>query len=48
MSIPADLVKQLRQRTGAGVLDCRKALEEAQGDVERAEALIRVKGLAKA
>lgn len=48
MSIPADLVKQLRQRTGAGVLDCRKALEEAHGDMERAEALIRVKGLAKA
>jgi len=48
MSIPADLVKQLRQRTGAGVLDCRKALEEAQGDLDRAESLLREKGLAKA
>jgi len=39
---------QLRQRTGAGVLDCRKALEEAQGEMERAEQILRERGLAKA
>ncbi len=48
MSIPAELVMQLRQRTGAGVLDCRKALEEAQGELERAEIILRERGLAKA
>jgi elongation factor Ts len=48
MSISAELVMQLRQRTGAGVLDCRKSLEEAQGDMERAEQILRERGLAKA
>ena len=48
MSVSADLIKQLRQLTGAGVLECRKALEEAQGDLDRAESLLREKGLAKA
>ncbi|HLF36613.1 MAG TPA: translation elongation factor Ts [Anaerolineales bacterium] len=48
MSISAELVMQLRQRTGAGVLDCRKALEEAQGEMERAEQILRERGLAKA
>ncbi|MGH2619098.1 MAG: translation elongation factor Ts [Anaerolineales bacterium] len=48
MTIPAELVMQLRQRTGAGVLDCRKALEEAQGELDRAEVILRERGLAKA
>ena len=48
MSISAELVMQLRQRTGAGVLDCRKALEEAQGEMERAEQILRERGFAKA
>ena len=48
MSISAELVMQLRQRTGAGVLDCRKALEEAQGEMDRAEQILRERGLAKA
>jgi elongation factor Ts len=48
MSISAELVMQLRQRTGAGVLDCRKALEEAKGELDRAEQILRERGLAKA
>ncbi len=48
MKIPAEQVKELRQQTGAGVLDCRKALEEAQGDIEAAVRILRQNGLAKA
>lgn len=42
------LVKELREKTGAGLLDCQKALGEAQGDVEHALRVLREKGLAKA
>jgi elongation factor Ts len=42
------LVKELREKTGAGLLDCQKALGEAEGDLERALRLLREKGLAKA
>lgn len=42
------LIKELRQRTGAGVLDCRNALREADGDVEKAVEILRKKGLAAA
>ena len=48
MKIPAEQVKELRQQTGAGVLDCRKALEQAQGDMDAAVGILRQKGLAKA
>lgn len=48
MSIDAKSVKDLRDRTGAGMMDCKKALTEADGDVERAVALLREKGLAGA
>jgi len=48
MKIPAEQVKELRQQTGAGVLDCRKALEEAQCDMEAAVSILRQNGLAKA
>ncbi len=48
MTVSANLIKQLRQATGAGVLDCRKALEETAGDVEKAASLLREKGLAAA
>jgi elongation factor Ts len=48
MSVSADLVRQLREVTGAGILDCRKALEETGGDVEAAVALLRGRGLAAA
>ncbi len=46
--ITAEMVKQLRQATGAGVLDCKKALQEANGDMERAAELLREWGIAKA
>jgi elongation factor Ts len=48
MVITVDMVKELRQQTGAGVLDCRNALAEVEGDFERAEELLRKKGLAVA
>jgi elongation factor Ts len=46
--ITAKQVKELRDRTGAGMMDCKKALEEADGDLARAEELLRMKGLASA
>ncbi len=48
MKIAADQVKELRKKTGAGVLDCRNALEEAEGDMDAAAGLLRQKGLVKA
>ena len=48
MHITTDMVKQLRERTGAGVLECKQALEETQGDLEAAAQLLRQKGLAVA
>ncbi len=48
MSIPVTLVKELREATGAGVLDCRKALEANDGDLDKAVAYLREKGLAAA
>lgn len=46
MDITTEMVKDLRQRTGAGVLDCKKALEEVDGDMEQAAKLLGKKGLA--
>jgi elongation factor Ts len=48
MNITADSVKQLRERTGAGMMECKKALVEANGDLEAAAELMRKSGLAKA
>jgi len=48
LEITAAMVKELRQATGAGVLNCRKALETSAGDFERAVAYLREKGLAAA
>lgn len=48
MAISMDLVKELRERTGAGVLDSKKTLEETGGDIERAIELLRERGMAKA
>ena len=48
MEITAAAVKDLRERTGAGVMDCKRALEEAGGDVEKAVLALREKGLAAA
>src|SRR5512139_3182436 len=46
--ITASAVKELRERTGAGMMDCKRALEETDGDVEKAIALLRERGLAAA
>ena len=48
MEISAELVKQLRAKTGAGILDCRNALKEADGDLEKAFDNLRKMGIAKA
>jgi elongation factor Ts len=46
--IPASLVKELRDRTGAGFMECKRALVEANGDLDEAERIIRERGLAAA
>ncbi len=46
--ITAEMVKELRQATGSGIMDCKKVLAEADGDMEKAIDLLRKKGLAKA
>src|SRR5271157_1736080 len=48
MNITADTVKQLRERTGAGMMECKKALIETKGDLDAAAELMRKSGLAKA
>jgi len=48
MAITAQLVKELREKTGAGMMDCKKALVETDGDMEKAIDLLREKGIAKA
>ena len=46
MNITAAMVKELREKTGAGMLDCKKALTDANGDMEKAIEILREKGLA--
>ncbi len=48
MTITTAQIKELRERTGAGIMDCKKALEKAQGNLEKAIDELRKKGLAKA
>jgi elongation factor Ts len=48
MEIKSTVVKDLRERTGAGMMDCKKALEESAGDVEKAIEFLRIRGLSKA
>ncbi|MFS0727872.1 translation elongation factor Ts [Paenibacillus sp. 1P07SE] len=48
MAVSASAVKELRERTGAGMLDCKKALDEAGGDIQKAAELLREKGLSAA
>ena len=48
MVVSTEAVKELRQRTGAGVMECKRALEEAEGDMERAAEILRQRGLALA
>lgn len=43
-----DIIQKLRKETGAGIMDCKRACEEAKGDMERAREIIREKGLLKA
>jgi elongation factor Ts len=47
-TITADAVRELRERTGAGMMDCKRALEETGGDLEAAVALLRERGVAQA
>ncbi len=48
MAITAEMVKQLRDKTGAGMMDCKGALAEANGDMEKAIEILRKKGVASA
>jgi elongation factor Ts len=48
MEISAKTVKDLRDKTGAGMMDCKSALKEAEGDMEKAVDILRTKGLSKA
>ena len=48
MEVTADMVKTLRQQSGAGIMDCKNALKETKGDIEEAITFLRKKGMAKA
>lgn len=48
MAVTIEMVKELREKTGAGVLDCRNALQQVEGDFDRAAEILRKKGLALA
>ncbi len=48
VNITAQAVKELREKTGAGMMDCKRALQEAEGDMEKAIEVLRKKGIAKA
>jgi elongation factor Ts len=48
MAVSLDLVKKLRELSGAGMMDCKQALEEAGGDVDKAYTILREKGIARA
>ena len=48
MAVTAAMVKELREMTGAGMMDCKKALVEADGDMDKAVEILREKGLSKA
>ncbi len=47
-TVPATAVKELRERTGAGFMDCKRALEDAGGDVDKAVSLLKERGMASA
>src|SRR5712691_10604222 len=48
MPSSTELIKELREKTGAGIMECKKAIEDATGDLTRAEQLIKERGLAMA
>jgi elongation factor Ts len=48
MPSSTELIKELREKTGAGIMECKRAIEDATGDLARAEQLLKERGLAKA
>ena len=48
MASTTELIKELRERTSAGVMDCKKALDESNGDVDKAEQILKEQGIASA
>lgn len=48
MEISIDIVKELREKTGISIMECKRALEEAKGDIKKAEEILRIKGYQKA
>src|ERR687883_708531 len=48
MPSSTELIKELREKTGAGIMECKRAIEDATGDLSRAEQLLKERGLAKA
>jgi elongation factor Ts len=48
LEISTDLIKALREQSGAGIMDCKRALQEADGDLERAQEILREKGVVSA
>ena len=48
MDITTDMVKELREKTGAGIMNCRRALEKAAGDLKKAEEILKAEGIEKA
>jgi elongation factor Ts len=48
VNISVDQIKELREKTGAGIMDCRRALEETDGDFSKAEEILRQKGIERA
>ena len=48
MDVSVEAIKELRQRTGAGIMDCKRALQDSKGDLARAEEILREQGIASA
>ena len=48
MDVSVEAIKELRERTGAGIMDCKRALQESKGDLARAEEILRERGIASA
>ena len=48
MVVTTESIKALREQTGAGIMDCKRALEETEGDLEKAQEILRQRGIAKA
>jgi len=48
MATPTELIKELREKTGAGIMECKRAIEDASNDLGKAEQLLKERGLAKA